>query len=98
RRRVGGLSNSEFVAPTRPRADARVHPPPSGDKILHTFPSAASTTPGVIGIRVIAGAPSGRSASLTAFITAPGAPAVPASPAPFAPSSLSAVGETTWLT
>src|SRR5262249_55896647 len=37
-------------------------------------------------------APSGRSASLMAFMTAPGAPAVPASPAPLAPSSESAVG------
>src|SRR5262249_37044189 len=36
-------------------------------------------------------APSGRSASLMAFMTAPGAPAVPASPAPLAPSSESAV-------
>jgi len=43
---------------------------------------------------VISFAPSGASASLTAFITAPGAPAVPASPAPFAPSSESAVGVT----
>src|SRR3989442_859242 len=41
-------------------------------------------------------APSGRSASLTAFITAPGAPAVPASPAPFAPSSASAERSEPW--
>ena len=33
-------------------------------------------------------APSGRSASLMAFMTAPGAPAVPAPPAPLAPSSI----------
>src|SRR5215510_10053272 len=59
-------------------------------------PRARKTTSGVIGISVIARAPSGRSASLTAFITEPGAPAVPASPAPLAPSSESAVGDTTW--
>ncbi len=39
--------------------------------------------------------PNGRSASLTALVTAAAAPAVPASPAPFAPSSDFQVGETT---
>ena len=43
--------------------------------------------PGVNGMSVSGLAPSGRSASLMAFMTAPGAPAVPASPAPLAPSS-----------
>src|SRR5207245_2435585 len=42
--------------------------------------------------------PGGRSASVTAYMIAPGAPAVPASPAPFAPSSESPVGVTTWPT
>ena len=41
--------------------------------------SAASTRSGVIGIAVMGVAPSGASASLTAFITQAGAPAVPAS-------------------
>src|SRR5262249_21536450 len=58
--------------------------------------SAASTRSGVIGICVIGAAPSGRSASLIAFMTQPGAPAVPASPAPLAPSSESAVGFPPW--
>ena len=40
--------------------------------------------------------PSGRNASLTAFMMQAGAPAVPASPAPLAPSSELAVGVTTW--
>src|SRR5712671_4567141 len=40
--------------------------------------------------------PNGRSASLTALVTAAAAPAVPASPAPLAPNSDSSVGETTW--
>ena len=40
-------------------------------------------------------APNGASASLIAFITAPGAPAVPASPAPFAPSCDCLVGVST---
>jgi hypothetical protein len=39
---------------------------------------------------------SGASASLMAFITAPGAPAVPASPTPLAPSSYCFVGVSTW--
>ena len=47
--------------------------------------SARSTVSGVIGW-LVTFAPSGRSASFTAFITAAGAPPVPASPAPFAPS------------
>src|SRR5262249_28116162 len=51
-------------------------------KMLYTRPRALKTTSGVIGISVIVAAPSGRSASLTAFMTHPGAPAVPASPAP----------------
>jgi hypothetical protein len=43
-------------------------------------------------------APSGRSASLMAFMMAAGAPAVPASPAPFAPSRDYLVGVSTWPT
>src|SRR5262249_45431419 len=58
-------------------------------------PSACRMRCGVNGISVSGRAPSGRSASLMAFITAPGAPAVPASPAPLAPNSESAVGVTT---
>src|SRR5499427_857377 len=61
-------------------------------------PSACKIRPGVNGMCVSGLAPSGRSASLMAFMTAPGAPAVPASPAPLAPSSESAVGVTTWPT
>src|SRR5262249_46015195 len=61
-------------------------------------PNACKIRPGVNGMCVSGLAPSGRSASLMAFMTAPGAPAVPASPAPLAPSSESAVGVTTWLT
>ena len=63
---------------------------------VQTFPSALKILSGVNGMSVSGSAPSGRSASLTAFMIEPGAPAVPASPAPLAPSSLSAVGETTW--
>src|SRR4051794_12821279 len=62
----------------------------------HTFPSARKIFPGVNGMSVSGCAPSGRSASLIAFMTQAGAPAVPASPAPLAPSSLSAVGDTQW--
>src|SRR5215813_9166217 len=61
-------------------------------------PNACKIRPGVNGMCVSGVAPSGRSASLIAFMTAPGAPAVPASPAPLAPSSESAVGVTTWPT
>jgi len=61
----------------------------------HTFPSARRILSGVNGMSVRGFAPSGRSASLIAFMMDAGAPAVPASPAPLAPSSLSAVGETT---
>jgi hypothetical protein len=49
---------------------------------------------GVNGMRVTR-APNGMSASLIAFITAPGAPAVPASPTPFAPSCDCFVGVST---
>src|SRR5581483_5985167 len=56
--------------------------------------SACKMRYGVNGISHSGIAPSGRSASLMAFITEPGAPAVPASPAPLAPNSESAVGET----
>lgn len=59
-----------------------------------TLPSASRMRCGVNGIALTL-APSGASASLMAFITAPGAPAVPASPAPFAPISDSRVGVTT---
>src|SRR5262252_6760263 len=61
-------------------------------------PNACKIRPGVNGMCVSGLAPSGRSASLMAFMTAAGAPAVPASPAPLAPSSESAVGVTTWPT
>ena len=59
------------------------------------LPSARKILSGVNGMSVSAAAPNGRSASLMAFITQPGAPAVPASPAPLAPSYESAVGVTT---
>ena len=62
-----------------------------------TRPSARRIFSGVKGCENTA-APSGRSASLMAFITAPGAPAVPASPAPLAPSCELAVGVSTWAT
>ena len=62
-----------------------------------TRPSARKIFSGVNGCENTA-APSGRSASLMAFITAPGAPAVPASPAPLAPSFELAVGVCTWAT
>src|SRR5215470_4903049 len=51
-----------------------------------SVPSARSTASGVMGCAVTR-APSGASASFTAFRTAPGAPAVPASPAPLKPPS-----------
>src|SRR5262249_9464252 len=60
-----------------------------------TFFSALRILSGVNGIAVTR-APSGASASLTAFMTAPGAPAVPASPMPFAPSCDCRVGVSTW--
>ena len=44
----------------------------------HTFPSARKIFPSVNGMSVNGAAPSGRSASLIAFITQAGAPAVPA--------------------
>src|SRR5262249_10000135 len=53
-------------------------------------PSACKIRPGVNGMCVSGLAPSGRSASLMAFMTAPGAPAGPASPPPLAPGSESA--------
>ena len=62
-----------------------------------TRPSARRIFSGVNGCENTA-ALSGRSASLMAFITAPGAPAVPASPAPLAPSFELAVGVCTWAT
>ena len=62
-----------------------------------TRPSARRIFSGVNGCENTA-APNGRSASLMAFITAPGAPAVPASPAPLAPSFELAVGVCTWAT
>src|SRR5712671_2842566 len=66
--------------------------------INQILPRAARMRSGVTGISRMVFAPSGRSASLTALTTHPGAPAVPASPAPLAPSSESAVGDTTWPT
>src|SRR5262249_59210550 len=53
-------------------------------------PNACKIRPGVNGMCVSGLAPSGRSASLMAFMTAPGAPAVPASPAPLSPRPESA--------
>src|SRR5690349_16062291 len=61
----------------RPMRDRRCDP-----RILHTLESAFKILSGVNGMRVTR-APRGDSASLIAFITAPGAPAVPASPTPF---------------
>ena len=56
-------------------------------KRLNPSRAPAGSRPGVNGMSVSGLAPSGRSASLMAFMTQPGAPAVPASPAPLAPSS-----------
>ncbi len=64
-----------------------------------TFPSACKIFSGVIRGELTR-TPNGASASLMAFITAPGAPgapAVPASPAPSAPSMEVGVGDCTWL-
>src|SRR5262249_59530910 len=58
-------------------------------------PNACKIRPGVNGMCVSGLAPSGRSASLMAFMTAPGAPGGAALPAAFAPHSESAgVGPT----
>src|SRR6185503_14057661 len=65
-----------------------------GNGFHRTFPSAFRILSGVNGIAVTR-ALSGSSASLMAFITAPGAPAVPASPTPFAPSCDCLVGVST---
>ena len=58
------------------------------------MPSARRIFSGVIGCDDTR-APNGASASLMAFITAPGAPAVPASPAPLAQSCELRVGDYT---
>src|SRR6185369_3243422 len=59
------------------------------------FFSARRIFSGVNGMAVTR-ALSGISASLIAFMTAPGAPAVPASPTPLAPSCDCMVGVSTW--
>src|SRR5947207_6918663 len=62
--------------------------------VLQTFLSALRIRSGVNGICVTR-ALSGASASLMAFMIAPGAPAVPASPTPLAPSCDCRVGVST---
>src|SRR6185503_14149001 len=88
---VGGVGHE-----TAQRAKSGQHGPFGGTVRFEVqiFANAFRIRSGVNGIDVTR-APIGASASLIAFITAPGAPAVPASPTPLAPSCDCSVGVST---